>query len=180
MPTTRPIVFAPEDEKQFFEFLQRFHLTFYPERIPPDHVPMPVRGSSQESLTEPAYYLAAEELGPIEARMIKKGPERGWQEIDETNSPVIHYERSVVDDLGQLRSGRLWTEVNLTGDARRLPAFPDAYRRMWVQIREHIVSRCLKSEPAGFFIGPQAARLARSGTVLREAGRKGGLLRPFR
>jgi hypothetical protein len=176
MPTAIDIVFAPEDEAQLFEFLERFHLTVYPDRIPPGYSPFLVRRDTAARLVEPSYYLAAEEVGPIQVRTVKKGRDRGATRIDETSSPVIHYDRSIKDELGQLRSGQLWTELNITGDVQRNSAFPDTYRRVWLQMREHLISRCHRSNPPGYLVGIQAARLARAGLVLREAGRKGDLL----
>jgi hypothetical protein len=181
MPTAIEIMFAPEDEKQFLDFLSRFHLTAYPDRIPPDFDPIQVRADSQELFTEPGYYLAAEEMGPLEIHMIKKGKDKGWRIINEVNSAVIHYDRCVRDENNELRSGKLWTELNLNGDMQlNTDIFPEPYRRMWIQMREHVVSRSHKSNPAGYFIGHQAARLCRSGTVLREAGRKGVVIKPHR
>lgn len=182
MPTAVEIVFAPEDEKLFFEFMARFHLTAYPQRIPPGFKPIPVRPDSQPLFTEEDYYLASEEIAPPALRPIKKGKDRGYQQIDETACPVIFYGRCIFDENNELRSGKLWTELNLNGDMQlNTNIFPEAYRRMWIQMREHIVARCRKSDPAGFYIGGQAAREARAGTMLlRETGRKGGPIKPYR
>jgi hypothetical protein len=51
---------------------------------------------------------------------------------------------------------------------------------MWLALREYLVNKCHKSQPAGFLIGAQAARLAKAGTPLRVQGRKGHLLTPYR
>lgn len=180
MPTAIEIVFAPDDEKQFFSFLEPYALTLYPDRIPPDYVPLPVKPSSSELLTEEGYYLAAETLAPIVMRFVKKGKDRGYQTIDEVGSPVIHYERCLVDEKGELRAGKLWTELNFTGDVQRNNTFPEAFRRMWLSMRDHLLKRCHRSDPSGYLIGPQAARLAKGGLLMREAGRKGGPLRSYK
>lgn len=180
MATTFPLVFAPDDERQFFTFLEPFGLTLYPELVPPRWKPIPVNPAACDLLDEPAYYLAAEALAPVQIDVVKRGKNRGLLMIDETQSPVIHYERSVFDEDGALRSGRLWTWADFTGDARRDPAFPEHFRRMWLQIHEYLKTKCHRSQPAGWVVGPHAARLAKAGTVLRESGHKGVVLKSYR
>jgi hypothetical protein len=180
VPTVVPFVFAPEDEKQLCSFLAPFQLTVYPDRVPAGWKPFVLDAASAARLDGESYYLAAETLAPVRMRLVKRGKEKGTQEIDETASPVLHYLRSQVDESGQLRSGRLWCELNLTGDMQKNPAFPDAFRRMLVQIREFMQTRCHRSTPAGWLVGAQAARLSKAGTPLREEGRKGGLLKPYK
>jgi hypothetical protein len=180
VPTAIPFVFAPEDEKQFCTFLAQYELTAYPNRISPDFVSFHVNGQTSAQLEEPAYYFAAEKWGELKTRNIKRGKDRGFFEIDETASPVIHIYRSVYDEEGQLRSGRLWCELNLIGDVQRNEAFNEPFRRMLLNIREHFHLRCHRSDPSGWFIGAQAARLAKAGTILREEGRKGILLRAWK
>ena len=67
--------------------------------------------------TLPAYYLAAERLGPVIVHPVKRGPDKGMLAIEEVPSPVFHYERSVPNDEGELVSGRLWAELDVTDDA---------------------------------------------------------------
>lgn len=174
MPTSIEIVFAPEDEKQFFSFLAPYELECYPERVPPGYRPFRAKAENADQLVEPAYYLAAANLGvPIQVRPFKRGPNKGFLDIDEVNSPVFHYERSVFDENGELRSGHLWTFLDLSGDVFRNPAFPEAFRRMFVRIREHLVKQCHRSDPAGYLVGSHAARFWRQGGKLRVAGRTG-------
>lgn len=180
MPAAIEVVLAPEDEKQLLRFLEPYALTAYPDRIPPDFQPFAVAAENHALLTEPGYYFAGEQWGAVSVRTIRKGVDRGFQEIDETNSPVIHFDRSLMDETGQLRSGKLWTEINVVGDMQRNPAFPEPYRRMWLALRDYLVNKCHKSEPSGFFIGAQAARMSKAGTPLRVQGRKGWLLTPYR
>ena len=180
MPTVFPFVFAPEDEKQFCTFLGQFDLQVYPDRIPPDWQPFKLDGSTASRLDAPGYYLAAPHLAEMRMRPVKRGREKGHQEIDETGSPVLHYLRSYTDEKGELRSGRLWCELNLNGDMQRNPAFPEPFRRILVLIREQLHTRGHRSDPSGFVIGAQAARLAKNGLVLREEGRKGGVLKPWK
>ena len=181
MASTIEFVLAPEDEKQLFEMLSRFDLTVYPDRTPPDWKPPKVAPGCLDGLELASCYLAAEGLGPLEVRVVKRGKDAGTIEINESESPVLHYERSVYDEDGALRSGRLWTWLDLEGDIRRNPAFPEQFRRMWIAIREYLQSaRLHKSTPPGWFIGPHAARLHKAGTVLREAGHKGRVLKPYK
>ncbi len=180
MPTSIAFVFAPEDEKQFLTILAPFELRMYPDRVPPRFRPPLAAPAAQPELTEEGYYLAAENIAPVVLRPIKRGKDRGWSEVDEVNCPVIHYDRSLFDEIGQLRSGKLWCELNLSGDMQRNPAFPESFRRILTQIREWVLTKNHRSQPAGFMVGPQAARLSKAGTILREQGRKGGVLKPYR
>lgn len=179
MPTTIPFVFGPEDEQRFCDFLSKYELVVYPERVPPGWVPFKIDGESWARLDEPSYYLAADRLGPVQLRSVKRGKDKGFDEVNEVDSPVLHYQRSYTDELGQLRSGRIWCELNLTGDMQRNPAFPDSFRRILVQIREHMYTQYHRSNPRGWVVGQHAAKLSKAGVPLREEGRKGILLAPY-
>ncbi len=180
MPTVLKLVLAPEDEKQLFSFLTPFHLTAYPDRVPRGYVPIVVDADAAQKLVEPAYYLAAEELATLSMRPVKRGKDKGALAIDETGSPVLHYRRSIFDDAGELRSGRLWCELNLTGDMQRNPAFPEPFRKMLLAIREHLQTRLHRSDPPGWVVGAHAARLSKAGTILREEGRHGIVLKAYK
>jgi hypothetical protein len=180
MPTTVEFVFAPDDEKHFCAFLAPWELTAYPDRVPPDWEPFVVNAENAEKLTHAGYYLAAERMGPLVMHAVKKGKDKGTFQVAEVDSPVIHYQRSYVDEKGELRSGRLWAELNLTGDMQLNPAFPDAFRRLLIKIKEHLQTRCMKSTPAGWLIGPGAARMSKAGVLMRAEGRTGGPLKPYK
>ena len=94
-------------------------------------------------------------------------------------SPVIHWERSCNED-DELRSGRLWAELEVFGDRQRLMTKPDLLRSVFDKVRAFFKKHFHHSSPAGFFVGPVASRRAREGLPLREAGRKGGLVVPFK
>lgn len=179
MASTLSYILAPADEDKLFEFLSRFELTLYPDRIPADWTPIVVEPGCLEGVDFTTGYLAAENLAPIMTRSVKRGREKGALEIDENQSPVMHFERSLFDDEGALCGGRLWTWLDVTGDMQRNPAFPDAFRRMWVQLRDYIVSNSTKSNPAGWYIGKGARALHERGTVLKAGGHKGRPVKPY-
>lgn len=180
MASTLAFVLAPEDENELFALLARHELTVYPERIPPGYVAPKVAAGSLDGIDLVSCYLAAENLAPLYLHTVKRGKDAGSTEIDENQSPVIHYHRSVFDEDGALRSGRMWMWLDMVGDSRRNPAFPEPFRRIWVQIRDFLHSRSTKSQPAGYYIGPHALKRYEKGTVLREAAHRGRVLKPYR
>jgi hypothetical protein len=100
-------------------------------------------------------------------------------ELDEVRSPVIHFERSRVED-DELRSGRLWAELDVVGDRQHLMSKPDLLRSVFDRLRSQFKKAFHHSKPVGFFVGHVAARRAGEGLVLREAGRKGEVVVPFK
>ena len=54
-------------------------------------------------------------VGEVQTYPIKRGREKGMMKIDEILSPVVHFQRSVIDEDGQLRSGHLWAETEAKG-----------------------------------------------------------------
>lgn len=179
MASTIRFILAPEDEKELFEMLSRYEMTLYPERIPPGYVAPKVEPACLEGLEVESCYLAAENLGPLHLHVVKRGKAAGTSEIDESQSPVIHYERCVIDDEGALRAGRMWMWLDIGGDARRNPAFPDALRNVWLKVRDFIQSRSTKSQPDGWFVGPHAVEAHENGTVLKDAGHRPRVLKPY-
>ena len=96
-------------------------------------------------------------------------------EIAEVPSPVFHYERSLLNDDGELVGGRLWAELEVTGavDARDRGK-PLALRRIFEDIHQFFRKSWRRSDPKGWWIGPAAAARAKSGRLfLREPGHKG-------
>lgn len=172
------IVLCPEDESTLFAFIAGFELQVYPEFFPGNYEPFVATAESIGDFDEEAFYLAAEEMAPMEYREVKRGKNRGLFEIEERQSPVIHYQRSRQEG-GTLVAGRLWTE--LTPDSGHQQAtHPEAFRRMWLAIREHLMKQCTRSRPPGWLIGKEAARRYRSGMKLRTADHRGKPLEPFR
>ncbi len=173
-----PFFMSPEDEVAFFRALEPMGFTLVPEIIPPGSEPMKVTGALAEALEGTSYYLAAEGIAPVEVREIERGPNRGSREVDEIRSPVIHYERSVREG-GELRAGRIWAELVVSGDTRENVGKSEAFRQLFERVRAYL-KRWRRSQPVGTFVGPGAARLFQTGVKLRGAGRKGELYRPFR
>ncbi len=181
MAHTLSFFMIPEDEVAFWRALEPLHLQVYPEVFPLDYQPFLATAANASRFTESAYYLNAVDAGEPCGRIVRKGPHKGLQEIDEIRSPVLHLERSFIDeDTGELRSGRLWGELEALGDRQRLLSKPDLLLALFDRVRDYFKKTYRRSNPQGFFIGPHAARRAAQGLSLREAGRKGELVVPYK
>ena len=179
MATTLQFFMSTEDEVSFLRALEPLKLEIYPEVSPHGYRPLPANAAAAPQLTDEAYYLALPDAGELVAREIRKGPHRGMMEVDEVRSPVIHWERSRIEDE-ELRSGRLWAELEVTGDRLHVARKPDLLRSVFDRVRVFFKKHFHHSQPVGFFVGPVATRRAREGLKLREAGRKGELVAPFK
>jgi hypothetical protein len=164
----------PEDELALFRLLARHGLTLYPELVPPGYAAPVVQEQLAAALEHEAYYLAAERLGPVVVHPVKKGPDKGMLVIEEVPSPVIHYERSLRNDAGELVAGRLWAELDVTDDPNTKFGKHRGLRAMFEDIHVWLRKTFRRSDPKGWWVGPAAARAWKSdGLVLREAGHKG-------
>jgi hypothetical protein len=180
MATTIPYFMTPDDEKAFLRSVESLGFDVYPEASEHGYRPFRASGDNAELFTDEAYYFALPTAGELIAREIRRGPHKGMLELDEVRSPVIHYARSLMED-GELRSGRLWSELEATGDRQHLMTKPDLLRSVVDTIRTYFKKHYRHSKPAGYFIGPNAARkAAQEGLVLREAGRKGKVITPYK
>ena len=168
---------STEDELELFRKFANRKLGLYPEFAPRAVEPSVLDETAAKALDGPGYYFA---VGEVTGHAIKRGQNRGLWKVDEVISPVVYFARSLPDEKGQLRSGYFWTELMAAGDNSRLGGKPDALRRLINDLQAHVKSRFRRSQPTGYFVGPGAARLHTAGTVLREAGRKGELVAPFR
>ncbi len=174
MAATLSYFMLPEDERAVFLLLARRELTLYPELIPPDWAPLPVHEESLPKLEGSAYYIAAERLGPVIVHPVKRGPDKGMLVIEEIPSPVFHYERSIKNEKGELVSGRLWAELDVTDDPNDRKGKPRALRALFDEIQDLFKKSWRRSDPKGFWVGPAAAAAwKRDGLVLREEGHKG-------
>lgn len=181
MAATLHYFMLPDDERSLFRHLARRELTLYPELIPPGHPPLRVDEHAVEKLDLPAYYLAAERLGPVVVHPVKRGPDKGMLVVEEVPSPVFHYARSVPNDAGELVSGRLWAELDVTDDANDKRGKPLALRALFDEIQHLFRKNWRRSDPKGFWVGPHAgAAWKRRELVLREAGHKGRLVGVWR
>jgi hypothetical protein len=181
MAATLHYFMLPDDERSLFRHLARRELTLYPELIPPGHTPLRVDEHAVEQLDLPAYYLAAERLGPVVVHPVKRGPDKGMLVVEEVPSPVFHYARSVRNEAGELVSGRLWAELDVTDDANDRRGKPLALRAVFDEIQQLFRKSWRRSDPKGFWIGPHAgAAWKRREVVLREAGHKGRVVGVWR
>lgn len=181
MAATLHYFMLPEDERSLFRHLERRELTLYPELVPPGHAPARVAAATVDALDAPAYYVAAERLGPVVTHPVERGPDRGMLKIEEIPSPVFHYERSVRNEAGELVAGRLWAELDVTDDASDRRGKPIALRALFDEIHRLFRKSWRRSDPKGFWVGPHAAAAWKRGeVVLREPGHRGRLVRVWR
>lgn len=174
MGATHHYFTLPEDELALFRVLARHELTLYPELIPPGYAPVKADEHAVKGLVETAYYLAAERLAPVVVHPVKRGPNKGMLAIEEIPSPVLHYERSVRNEDGELVAGRLWGELEVTNDPNDRKGKPRALRLLYDDVLASFRKSWRRSDPKGWWVGPAAATAwKREGLVLREAGHKG-------
>ncbi len=171
---------APEDEKQFLRDLAPFGLELYPRIVDLGYESPKVDDPLAGTLTEELYIHGAPSIGDVQIDKVKRGPDKGRWKILEVTSPVIQWERSVADEDGVLRSGRLWAELRISGDTQHRVQKSVEFEKLFARIEEQVKRRARKSDPVGYFVYPSAARLHKAGTELREAGRKGAPVRPSR
>ncbi len=171
---------APEDERELFKRLERLQVQLWPELSDPDYDAPLVSADLAATLTDPGYYFAA---GEVEGYSIKRGPGKGQWKIDEKASPVIYFFRSALDEDGELRSGYFWLENEPAGDNSRMGEKPAKFHATVRELQELVKARYRKSSPKKgtfYYVGQAAARLSQAGTKLREEGRKGELIVPYR
>jgi hypothetical protein len=174
---------VPEDEKALFRLLARHDVTVYPDLIPPGWTPPRVDAEAAVvgSFAEESYYLAFERLGTVVVHPIKRGPSRGMLKIEEVPSPVFHYERSHLNEAGELVGGRLWAELIQTGATEDLKGKPRALNSIFEEIHQHFRKSWRRSDPKGYWIGPKCGdAVKRAGLKLREPGHKGRLYEVWR
>jgi hypothetical protein len=173
MAATLRYFMLPEDELALFRGLARHELTVYPELVPKDWRAPKADEHAIAGLDLDAYYLAAERFGPVIVHPVKRGRDKGMLEIEEIPSPVLHYERSLRNDDGELVGGRIWAELEITDqpDARYKSG---GLRAVFNDVEQLFRKSFRRSDPKGFWVGPAAARAWKSeGLVLREPGHKG-------
>lgn len=178
MASTINLVFLPEDEATFFAFLASQNLRVYPEFFERTYHPFVASAESIRELEDQAFYLAAEDLAPMVFREVKRGKRKGLLEVEERESPVIHYQRSELKGQS-LVAGRLWTELSQESGQHQ-STHPESFRRLWMSIREFLMKQCTRSRPPGWLVGKEAARRYRGGLKLLSADHRPKTLEPFR
>jgi len=168
---------APEDEVAFFRFLERMVLEVYPRRVPPDWTTFRANAEAIPNLPEEDLYLVATEIGAAIVDKVKRGKEKGFWRIDEVRSPVIFMERSRKNEEGELLSGKLWAELDVTPQTGRRTQSPDRFRRMFMEIEDFFKKSFRGGDPKDYYIGPRAAREFKEGLVLRVNEHRGGTVR---
>src|SRR5437868_4901437 len=111
MATQLQLFMSREDELQFVRFLERYNMEVYPRRVPPDWVTFKASEQNFDKFPEEDVYLVATDIGPALVDKLKRGKDKGFWRVDEVRSPVIFWERSKVNDDGELVSGQLWAEL---------------------------------------------------------------------
>ncbi|MCI0571801.1 MAG: hypothetical protein L0Y66_13700 [Myxococcaceae bacterium] len=181
MANTLHFFMAPEDEAAFLRNLERYVLEVYPRRVPPDWETFRASADAQDRLPEEEFYLVASEIGPALVDKVKRGPDKGAWRIDEVRSPVIFFERSRLNEEGELLSGKLWAELEITPQTGRRDPAPDRLRRLWLELEEWVKKSFRRGDPKDYFVGPRAARLYKEqGLVLRISEHRGGTVVPYK
>lgn len=159
----------PDDEKAFLRFLERFVFEVYPRRVPPGWKPFRATLENLPRFPEEDVYLVASDLGPALVDKIKRGPDKGSWRVDEVRSPVIFWERNLKNDDGELLSGELWAELDVTSQTGRRSAAPDQFRTRFLELEAWLSKTFRKSSPKGYLVGPATARAVKEGRLkLRE------------
>lgn len=158
-----------EDELAFVQHLERYVFEVYPRRVPPDWKTFRARAEHLDQFPEEDVYLVASDIGPALVDVIKRGPDKGSWRVDEVRSPVIFWERSKLNEDGELLNGQLWAELDVTQQTGRKNAAPEAFRARFLEIEGWIRKQFRKGDPKGFWVGPKTARRVKEGKLkLRE------------
>lgn len=156
-----------DDERALLNWLERYVLEVYPRRVPPDWQSFRARAAEHARLPEEDLYLVATDIGPAIVDKVKRGPDKGHWRIDEVRSPVIFWKRCRLNDAGELLSGQLWGELDITAQTGRKNAAPDAFRLLFVEMESWLSKAFRKGRPKPWVVGPSTARAVKEGLVLR-------------
>lgn len=169
MATQIQLFMQRDDELQFVRFLERYNMEVYPRRVPPDWETFKAGEENFDKLPEEDVYLVAVDIGPALVDKLKRGKDKGHWRIDEVRSPVIFWERCKLNDEGELVSGQLWAELEITQQTGRRDPAPERFRVLFMEIENWVKKTFRKSHPKGFFIGPKTAKACKqTGLKLRE------------
>ena len=162
-----------EDEKALLQYLERFVLEVYPRRVPEDWSTFRARAKDWERLPPEELYLVASDIGPAVVDKIKRGPDKGAWRVDEVRSPVIFWQRCQVNEEGELLSGQLWAELDITAQTGRKNAAPDQFRALFTEVEQWIAKTFRKGKPKPYLVGRATARAVKEGLVLRSDEHRG-------
>jgi hypothetical protein len=169
MATLVQLFMEREDELAFIRFLERNNMEVYPRRVPPGWETFKATEANFDKLPEEDVYLVATDIGPALVDKLKRGKDKGQWRIDEVRSPVIFWERCKKNDDGELVSGQIWAELEITQQTGRRDPAPERFKMLFVELENWIKKTFRKSHPKGFWVGPRTARAAKkSGLKLRE------------
>jgi hypothetical protein len=158
-----------EDELALMRYFERDVFEVYPRRVPPDWVPFRANELNFDKLPEEELYLVASDIAPALVDKIKRGKDKGQWRIDEVKSPVIFWERSKRNEEGELLSGQLWAELEVTQQTGRRDPAPDRFRQRFLLLDAWLKKTFKKTHPKGFWVGPKTAREVKQGQLkLRE------------
>ncbi len=119
----------------------------------------------------------ASDIGPALVDPIKRGKDKGLWRINEVTSPVMFWERCVMNDDDELVSGQLWGELDITEQTGRKDPAPERFRRRFLEIDVWIRKNYRKTHPKGFWAGPHLLRqIKQTGLKLRENHHFGRLI----
>lgn len=181
MATQVQFFMSPDDEVGFFRYLERFELEVYPRRVPPEWKTFRATQANVPHLPEEDLYLVASGVGPAIVDKVKRGPDKGFWRVDEVRSPVIFFERSRLNEEGELLSGQLWAEMDVTPQTGRKEAAADQFLRLYREVEEYLKKNFRKGDPKPFLVGPKAARLYKeTRLVLRDSAHRGGTVVPYK
>ena len=158
-----------EDELALLRYFERDVYEVYPRRVPEDWVPFRANEANYDKLPDEELYLVASDIGPAIVDKMKRGKDKGSWRIDEVGSPVIYWERSVKNEDGELLSGQLWGELDVTQQTGRRDPAPERFRQRFMLLDAWVKKTFKKTHPKGFWAGPKTARDVKQGLLkLRE------------
>ena len=169
MASQLQVFMGREDELAFLRFIERYVFEVYPRRVPPDWKTFRATEATFDQFPEEDVYLVASDIGPALVDKMKRGKDKGLWRIDEVRSPVIFWERCITNDDGELVSGQLWAELDVTQQTGRRDAAPERFRARFMEIDVWIRKTFRKTHPKGFWVGPQLTRtIKQTGLKLHE------------
>jgi hypothetical protein len=158
-----------DDELALMRVLERDFYEVYPRRVPPDWKPFRATLANFDKLPAEEIYFVASDIGPAMVDKIKRGPDKGFWRVDEVRSPVLFWERNTRNEEGEMVSGQLWAELEITQQTGRRNAAPDKFRVRVLELTAWVSKNFRRADPKPFMVGPAAAREVKQGTLkLRE------------